>query len=75
MIHRRPLALVTLCAASLPAQTTPAKPRIAPEAALPRYTYTVPGTAQQLVQAPDADFLTFARPVCTVRLQSSQSSE
>jgi Subtilase family len=42
-----------------------AKPRITTEAELPRFSYPVMGTAQQLLEAPTTEFLKFAIPVRT----------
>ncbi len=59
----RILFLLLLFVTSLTAQTTPAKPRIATEGELPRFSYPVMGTAQQLLDAPTPEFLKFAFPV------------
>ena len=60
MAPRRLLCLFLLSATTLIAQT---KPRITTEAELPRFTYPVSGTTQQLLEAPTPEFLAFARPV------------
>ncbi len=48
---------------ALSAQTATAKPRITTEAELPRFSYPVAGSAQQLLEAPTSEFLKFAIPV------------
>lgn len=63
MAPARALYLLVLVSTSLAAQTSTAKPRIKTEAELPRFSYPVSGTAQQLLEAPAPDFLAFAMPV------------
>ena len=45
------------------AQSASAAQRITTEAELPRFSYPVMGTAQQLLESPTAEFLNFAIPV------------
>ncbi len=63
MVHTRILILLLCSASTLTAQSTSLKQRITTEAELPRFSYPVAGTVQQLLEAPTPEFLKFAAPV------------
>ena len=63
MVFTRTLFLLLSSTTALAAQTATSKPRIMTEAELPRFSYPVSGTAQQLLEAPASEFLKFAEPV------------
>ena len=63
MAHTRAFYLLLFSVTAVTAQTSTSKPRITTEAELPRFSYPVSGTAQQLLEAPTPEFLAFAMPV------------
>ena len=63
MVPTRALFLFLCSMGAFTARATTAKPRITTEAELPRFSYPVAGTVQQLLEAPTPEFLKFAAPV------------
>ena len=63
MVSIRALFLLLSFVGVLTAQTNTTKLRVTREAELPRFSYPVTGTAQQLLEAPASEFLKFAMPV------------